>query len=187
MSSQSRRAPSKSSRNNRRMNLPLAMRRADPGPPHKKRKKGGVPKVNLALQLLLVKCRSVPDVLGTVERAWQNGTTPNEVNLSTAMHRMGKFSKYYRDRRSLARNKTVLRHSLSLSFSLCFCVSLSLCVCARVCVLTLSLALYISPHLPLYMYLCVCLCVCVYVSVCARARSLSLSCFLSLSPCDGSL
>ena len=195
MSSQCRRAPSKSSRNNRRRNHSppsRAMRRAGPGPPHKKRKKGGDPQVILALQQLLVKCRSVSDVLGTVERAWQNGTTPNEVNLSTAMHRMGKFSKYYRDRRSLVRNKTVLRHSLSLSLflSLFLCLSLSVCMCACLHAHSLSRSISLSPSPFLYISLCACVCLCVCVCVCSCARSLSIMCPLSrraMAHCDASL
>lgn len=66
----------------------------------------------IALNKRLAKGRSVQDLLGIISEAWDNGISPDAVNISTALHRMAKFSKsirFGRERRNLANDPRVQR------------------------------------------------------------------------------
>ena len=64
-----------------------------------------------ALNRQLTSCSSVEAVLGAVERAWRRGLSLDAVNVSTALHRIGRFSKQRRqgEQYQLARDPTMLR------------------------------------------------------------------------------
>ena len=64
-----------------------------------------------ALNRRITSCSSAAAVLAAVEGAWQRGVTLNAVNVSTAIHRIGKFSKQRRagEQYRLARDPIMLR------------------------------------------------------------------------------
>ena len=75
-----------------------------------------------ALNRRITSCSSAAAVLAAVEGAWQRGVTLNAVNVSTAIHRVGKFSKRRRagEQYQLAGDPTMLRSNLIMLVILFF-------------------------------------------------------------------